>query len=297
MEHQRRLYRIWNWLPAFRAVAETEHLPTASERLHVTPSALSRSIKQLERELGRQLFRRVGRRLELSPAGEQLLRALRESMSRLDKGISMASTSQFVGPIRVSATEPFATAFVVDALDALVEAHPLVVPHLDALEPSVAEEWVVDRRLDVAVLDQPLPDDALTIHRLGELRYGIHCGAAHPLFEQPTPSLDEVLRHPFVGPPPGVEDPWPREIDREVGLQVTDLTVALKLCARGRYLALLPDVVARAYRGGDGMLRRLPVELDARREAYVVFRKTSAEGPVQALLDEIQTAFARATGA
>src|SRR5688500_10075226 len=103
MEHLRRLYRVWNWLPAFRAVAETEHLPTASDMLHVTPSALSRSIKQLEEELGQPLFRRVGRRLELSPAGEELLHALRDSMSRLDRGLSAASTSQFIGPVRISA--------------------------------------------------------------------------------------------------------------------------------------------------------------------------------------------------
>ena len=79
MDHLRRLFRVWNWLPAFRAVAETEHLPTASTVLNVTPSALSRSIKHLEEELGQQLFLRVGRRLELSPAGHELLRALRES--------------------------------------------------------------------------------------------------------------------------------------------------------------------------------------------------------------------------
>ncbi|HJL20475.1 MAG TPA: LysR family transcriptional regulator, partial [Sandaracinaceae bacterium LLY-WYZ-13_1] len=142
MEHLRRLYRVWNWLPAFRAVAETEHLPTASEMLHVSPSALSRSIKQLEGELGQPLFRRIGRRLELSPAGEELLRALQESMSRLDRGLSAASTSQFIGPVRVSAQEPFATAFVLRALDALIEAHPLVVPHLAALAPPTACRWV-----------------------------------------------------------------------------------------------------------------------------------------------------------
>ena len=57
MEHLRRLYRVWNWLPAFRAVAETEHLPTASEMLGLTPSALSRAIKQLEDELVELLLR------------------------------------------------------------------------------------------------------------------------------------------------------------------------------------------------------------------------------------------------
>lgn len=293
MDHLRRLYRVWNWLPAFRAVAETEHLPTASERLHVTPSALSRSIKQLEQELGRPLFRRVGRRLELSPSGEELLRALRESMSRLEKGLSAASTSQFVGPIRISAREPFATGFVIDALDALVDTHPLVVPHLDALEPSVAQEWVSDRRLDVAVIAEPIPDDALTIHRLGPMPYAIYCGAQHALFDRPTPSLDEVLRHPFVAPPDGVRTAWPREVEREVGLVASDLSAALTMCARGKLLALLPDMVARGFRATEGPLRRVPVELGASHEVFVVFRKTSLEGPVQALLDELQIAFGR----
>ena len=45
-----RVSRIWNWLPVFRAVAETEHLPTASELLYVTPSALSRTIRLLEKD-------------------------------------------------------------------------------------------------------------------------------------------------------------------------------------------------------------------------------------------------------
>ncbi len=174
MEHLRRLYRAWNWLPAFRVVAETEHLPTASQMLHVTPSALSRSIKQLEEELGQPLFLRTGRRLELSPAGEELLRALRESMARLDRGLSAASTSQFIGPLRISAPEPFATAFVLGAVDALIESHPLLVPHLFVLAASTACAWVLDRRIDVALLDDPVPDDGLSVVLLGTMRYGIY---------------------------------------------------------------------------------------------------------------------------
>ena len=35
MDRFRAIAQIWNWLPGFRAVAETEHLPSAAERLHV----------------------------------------------------------------------------------------------------------------------------------------------------------------------------------------------------------------------------------------------------------------------
>ena len=36
-----RIQRLWNWLPAFRAVAETEHLPTAAQRIGVSASAFN----------------------------------------------------------------------------------------------------------------------------------------------------------------------------------------------------------------------------------------------------------------
>ena len=51
MERMRRLTTLWSWLPGFRAVAETQHLPTASKQLHVGASALSRTIRLLEEAL------------------------------------------------------------------------------------------------------------------------------------------------------------------------------------------------------------------------------------------------------
>ena len=47
---------VWNWLPTFRAVAETEHVARAAEILHVSPPAVSRTIKLLEDHLGTKLF-------------------------------------------------------------------------------------------------------------------------------------------------------------------------------------------------------------------------------------------------
>jgi DNA-binding transcriptional LysR family regulator len=47
MERVIRLNQIWSWLPAFRAVAETEHVHEAAQSLHLTPSTLSRAIHLL----------------------------------------------------------------------------------------------------------------------------------------------------------------------------------------------------------------------------------------------------------
>ena len=79
-----RLLELWAWLPAFRFVAETEHLPSASDLLYTSPSALSRTVKQLEGALGVKLFDRVGKRLVLNDDGRRLLGGVRRAMRYVD---------------------------------------------------------------------------------------------------------------------------------------------------------------------------------------------------------------------
>ncbi len=106
--------------------------------------------------------------------------------------------------------------------------------------------------------------------------------------------MELVQRYSFVAPPPATVHPWPRELARDIGMVVSDMHLALKVCASGRFLALLPDLVARAYRG-EGNLRRLPLEVGSEREVYAVYRKSAAEGPVVALLLALRERFELAT--
>ena len=61
-------------LQYFVAVAQTRHFGRAAERLHMAQSPLSQAIRQLESQVGATLFDRTTRRVELTPAGEALLR-------------------------------------------------------------------------------------------------------------------------------------------------------------------------------------------------------------------------------
>src|SRR6478752_4961063 len=65
------------------AVAEVGSLTRAGDRLHVTQSALSHQLKDIEGRLGAPLFHRRGKRLALTPAGEQLLQSARDVLERL----------------------------------------------------------------------------------------------------------------------------------------------------------------------------------------------------------------------
>lgn len=66
MLNYRHLHYFWS-------VAKCGGITRASERLHLTPQTLSGQLGQFEQQLGRPLFRRVGRRMELTETGELAL--------------------------------------------------------------------------------------------------------------------------------------------------------------------------------------------------------------------------------
>src|ERR1051326_4411607 len=71
-------------LRIFCAVAEGRSLASAAEKIHLTPSAISHSLKSLETDLSCRLFERVGKRMVLNQAGEQLLSQIQGPLIALD---------------------------------------------------------------------------------------------------------------------------------------------------------------------------------------------------------------------
>src|SRR5947208_6674771 len=65
------------------AVADVGSLTRAGDRLHLTQSALSHQLRDIEDRLGAPLFLRVGKRLVLTPAGQRLLESARDVLERL----------------------------------------------------------------------------------------------------------------------------------------------------------------------------------------------------------------------
>lgn len=250
----RDLRNAWPWLPAFRAVAETEHLPTAAEALGTTPSSLSRAVAQLEHELGYAVFDRTGRSLRLNEAGRRLLAAVQAAMRAVDGAVR---PTEVAGPLRIAATMAMIEILVLPALARLRAEHPDVVPHLLAPGPSDAvNEALLDGRLDVALLEHPRHHDELEARRLFDLDYGVYCGPGHALYDRPDAGVDEVLAWPFAGPTVEEADRFPPELRRNVTLRVYQMAVAIQFAASGDFLAVLPGRVVDAWPGAR--LYRVP---------------------------------------
>ncbi len=80
-------------LPAFRAVARRATVRAAAEELHLTHSAISQQIRQLEEQLGFALFERHGRRIVINAAGSALLRSIEPALAQIDDGMRAAQAA------------------------------------------------------------------------------------------------------------------------------------------------------------------------------------------------------------
>jgi LysR family transcriptional regulator, glycine cleavage system transcriptional activator len=94
-------------LRVFEAVAARLSFSTAAHALNVTPAAVSQQIKSLESYIQVPLFRRNGRRVELTEEGLELLPAVRAGLDKLESAIHMIKQHGRGGPLQISLLTSF----------------------------------------------------------------------------------------------------------------------------------------------------------------------------------------------
>ncbi|MCA8925793.1 MAG: LysR family transcriptional regulator [Planctomycetes bacterium] len=266
MDRLLRLSELWPYLPAFRAVAETEHLPTAADRLHLTPSALSRAIRQLEQRLGQSLFARRGRRIVLNDSGQAFLNSVRDAMRRLDDGVAGLVEPEPAGPLRVVSVSQLATTLLVEALPEFLARFPRLEPELASSASAPLSDLLLRGELDAAFSEVAVRRPGLTLTKLGSFRNLVYCARGHPLAGRKAVKTEQLQRHAFVAPPqvPGPPlDDWPPELERKVALRVDQMQAAMACCAQGRLLGVFPERVVQGHALGERLVpvawNRLPV--------------------------------------
>ncbi|WP_171100800.1 LysR family transcriptional regulator [Ruegeria sp. HKCCD7255] len=116
----------WNHIRAFLATAETGSLSAAARKLGQTQPTLSRQVAALEDDLGVMLFERVGRTLEITQAGIELLdhtKAMGEAADRIALTASGQSTS-IEGLVRITASDVMSAYILPEVLKILRSEAP-----------------------------------------------------------------------------------------------------------------------------------------------------------------------------
>jgi LysR family transcriptional activator of nhaA len=154
MLNYRQLYYFWN-------VAMAGGMRRAADRMHLTPQTLSGQISELERDLGLSLFRRSGRRLEITEAGKLVLSRADEIFQIGNELVDMLKNAppEEAQPFRVGLADsvPKSIAFRLLAPASRLDRPVRLFCHRDRLENLFAELAI--HKLDLVIADRRLPSE------------------------------------------------------------------------------------------------------------------------------------------
>jgi DNA-binding transcriptional LysR family regulator len=241
-------------LEHFVAVAEEGHFTRAASRCHISQSALSTSIRSLERELGSPLFVRTTRKVALTDAGRVLLGEARRTLAAAASARDSVQAVQGLlrGSLQVGGIETPGMLDQAALLTTFRDLHPAVdIRYVRDTSMNLIPE-VAASRLDVALVSLPrrLPESVLAIPLMTQPIVFV-CRPDHPMAGRKRVTLKSLADQDFVGPLPG----WTgyEGIDRvfagtgkrrRVTFEVNDVSTILDFVAHGLGITLAIESLA-----------------------------------------------------
>ncbi len=155
-------------LQAFEAVATDLHFGRAAKRLFTSQPMVSEQIRRLERELGTSLFHRTSRRVELTPAGVELLARARLILAAMDDAAAAVRRlgDGTEGSIRVGITPPAVPVLAPHLIAALAETAPGIAVDLRQMWLPDLHTALVAGDIDIAIAPGTAPPPAKIQSRL-----------------------------------------------------------------------------------------------------------------------------------
>ncbi|GJM09236.1 MAG: LysR family transcriptional regulator [Lysobacteraceae bacterium] len=252
-------------LEKFLTIAKFENLQRAADDLDTSASVLSKSLKRLETSIGVPLFDRVGKFIQINPAGERMRRRAAELVAqakeaRLDvAGVNSQPRFRIAGPsvLMSHSASPLAR-FV-------LQRHPEAILEFSTHYENQALELLQKGLADLAIVTTAIPEALLSgFHRcaIGQVTMRVAAAPNHPLLRgrstmEPEVTLDELLEHAFVAPSaspfcgehrgPGCDGWRDHEIPRKLAMIANDPSIVAPLVRSGLALAYLPDYWLREW--------------------------------------------------
>ena len=148
-------------LEMFNAVADTGSISAAARQVHRVPSNLTTRIRQLEDELGKDLFIRENQRLRLSPDGHNFLVYSRQILGLVDEARRVISGDDSRGTLALGALESTAAVRIPAILAAFNQRHAGIQLDLSTGPSGTMLEGIIEGTLSAAFVDGPVLHPAL----------------------------------------------------------------------------------------------------------------------------------------
>lgn len=242
-------------LEYFVAVAEERHFTRAAERLMISQSGLSASVRALERELGAALFVRSTRSVELTAPGRALLDEARRALGsvRAAKDAVAAVQGLLRGTLSLGSEQCVAGVDVPAVLARFRTLHPQVEIRLLQADSTTLVDEVAAGRLDLAlVAPSAEPPANVRLRPLTSEPLVLLCHPDHRLADAGQVAWAELGGEPFVD----FHAAWGTRgltdrafaaagAGRTVSLEVNDVHTLINLVGHGLGIAVVPQPIAR----------------------------------------------------
>ncbi len=183
----------------FVAVAETGNISRAAQKIFLTQPALSRQIKALEEEIGQCLLERRAHSVQLTPAGEIMLREAREMLQHADQVLERVRASSVGGRLRIGYAPSLASGLLSSAVANFTQAHPGTRVELFDLSTGEMLAGLEANRLDVVVtVARNLDTRGLKWAPLARSPWRLAVSTSHRLAQQQRVTPGEVAREPLL---------------------------------------------------------------------------------------------------
>lgn len=262
-------------LRAFEAAARHLSFKAAADELHVTPTAISHQIRLLEEHCGQPLFRRRPRPLALTAAGTRLFSVVRAGLDTFSVALSAVREEIDHRPLKVTATNAFASRWLVPRLPAWREKHPGLALEVIGTD-DVLDLWSGDA--DVSIRYARSAPAELVVHELFRDRFYPICSpgllAKGPPVRRPADVLQHRLIH-CVWPDWNPEAPtWRKwsllsrtidpdmpEIDEVGDMNFREELHAIDAVTAGQGISILSDVVLSRELDSGELVKALDVSI------------------------------------
>ena len=180
------LYRV------FKEVAEVGNITAAAQALYISQSAVSQSIKQLERDLQTRLFARNSRGVSLTAEGQMLYEYVRSAMGLLETGEEKLSQTRELqmGQLTIGASDTVTSQFLLPYLDEFHKEHPAI--HIKVLG------LLRSGKVDIAFASTPSDTSSLLLYPCFDTHAIFVAGAGYPCDFDHTYTLEEIAAFPLI---------------------------------------------------------------------------------------------------
>lgn len=270
-------------LRIFVAVAEHGHVTRAAGLLGMSQSAASAAVKALELGSGVQLFNRVGRAIELSPAGRRFLPEAKAVLERIAEArhVLENASQTIAGSIAIAASQTIASYWLPRRLAAFQDRHPAVRLDVSIGNTRQVENKVLDGTADMGLVEGRTESDILRRARIGVDRLMLVVAKSHPEVAELSSgqpdisSLRWIVREAGSGTREVLQD-----LARRMAVPFDSLSIFLVLPSNeaivqavgaGAGAAIISElVVGKAV--AEGALRHVPLALPPREFAVISHR-------------------------